>query len=228
MTKLLFEHVVVLMLENRSFDHLFGYLGIGEGLTGVSATNYRKPLNKKTTAFNAQRGGDYTAIGQGPAHSLKEVNMQLFAATNLPASMPRRPGNAERIRRIVRDVAQDRSQARADRQRAAASDELLRSDPVAGALNAGAELRALRSLVCRRAGADDAEPRLRPRGDVARLYVECQLEAAIHLQDPVRSYQRQSVAFMARVRITTATTSSSCTRRFPRHPPTTRCSRAIS
>ena len=32
MTKLLFEHVVVLMLENRSFDHLFGYLGIGEGL----------------------------------------------------------------------------------------------------------------------------------------------------------------------------------------------------
>ena len=88
MTKLLFEHVVVLMLENRSFDHLFGYLGVGEGLTGVSATNYRKPLNKKTTVFNAQRGGDYTAIGQGPAHSLKEVNMQLFAATNLPASMP--------------------------------------------------------------------------------------------------------------------------------------------
>ena len=26
--KLLHEHVVVLMLENRSFDHLFGYLGV--------------------------------------------------------------------------------------------------------------------------------------------------------------------------------------------------------
>jgi phospholipase C len=88
MAKLLFQHVVVLMLENRSFDHLFGYLGIGEGLTGVDATNYRKPNDKKTTAFKARRGGDYTAIGQGPSHSLKETNLQLFAKTNLPASMP--------------------------------------------------------------------------------------------------------------------------------------------
>jgi phospholipase C len=29
--KLLFEHFIVLMLENRSFDHLFGYLGKGDG-----------------------------------------------------------------------------------------------------------------------------------------------------------------------------------------------------
>jgi phospholipase C len=32
MTKLLFDHFVVLMLENWSFDHLFGYLGKGDGL----------------------------------------------------------------------------------------------------------------------------------------------------------------------------------------------------
>ena len=62
MTKLLFEHFVVLMLENRSFDHLFGYLGVGEGLAGVSATNYRKPLDKKTTAFNAQRGANRDSL----------------------------------------------------------------------------------------------------------------------------------------------------------------------
>jgi phospholipase C len=37
MTKLLFEHVVVLMLENRSFDHLFGYLRVGEGLAGSNS-----------------------------------------------------------------------------------------------------------------------------------------------------------------------------------------------
>jgi phospholipase C len=67
MAKLLFQHIVVLMLENRSFDHLFGYLGVGEGLAGVDATNYRKPNDKKTTAFKARRGGDYTAIGlKGP------------------------------------------------------------------------------------------------------------------------------------------------------------------
>ena len=32
MTKLLFDHYVVLMLENWSFDHLIGYLGIGDGI----------------------------------------------------------------------------------------------------------------------------------------------------------------------------------------------------
>ena len=32
MARLLFDHFIVLMLENRSFDHLFGYLGIGDGI----------------------------------------------------------------------------------------------------------------------------------------------------------------------------------------------------
>ena len=28
------EHVIVLMLENRSYDHILGYLSNGHGLTG--------------------------------------------------------------------------------------------------------------------------------------------------------------------------------------------------
>lgn len=87
MAKLLFDHVVVLMLENRSFDTCSATLALAR-LKGFTATNYRKPGNTKTTAFNARRGGDYTAIGQGPSHSLKETNMQLFGKTNLPASVP--------------------------------------------------------------------------------------------------------------------------------------------
>ncbi len=43
MAKLLFDHFVVLMLENRSFDHLFGYLGKGEGIPAGGATNHLKP-----------------------------------------------------------------------------------------------------------------------------------------------------------------------------------------
>ena len=39
MAKLLFEHFIVLMLENRSFDHLFGYLGVGEGLPSAGETS---------------------------------------------------------------------------------------------------------------------------------------------------------------------------------------------
>jgi phospholipase C len=81
MKKLLFQHVVVLMLENRSFDHLFGYLGIGEGLPAAGATNYLKPGDHTSKAFSTRKGGDYTAVGQGPSHSLKQTNEQLFGVT---------------------------------------------------------------------------------------------------------------------------------------------------
>jgi len=82
MPELLFEHFVVLMLENRSFDHLFGYLGVGDGLPPSGATNYLVAGNKKTEAFSSRKGGDYSAIGQGPSHSLKQTNEQLFGETN--------------------------------------------------------------------------------------------------------------------------------------------------
>ena len=91
MTKLLFEHFVVLMLENRSFDHLFGYLGVGDGLPPGGATNYLKPLDKTSGTFSSRKGGDYTAIGQGPSHSLKETNMQLFGVTKPTAGVAAGP-----------------------------------------------------------------------------------------------------------------------------------------
>ncbi|WP_161974643.1 alkaline phosphatase family protein [Piscinibacter terrae] len=84
---LLFEHVVVLMLENRSFDHLFGYLGIGEGLPAKGAVNYLTPGDKTSKAFRSRRGGDFTSVGEGPSHSLKQVNEQLFGKASQPASV---------------------------------------------------------------------------------------------------------------------------------------------
>ena len=81
MAKLLFDHFVVLMLENRSFDHLFGHLGIGDGLPAKGAINYLTPGDASSQKFSTGNGGDYTAIGQGPSHSLKETNMQLFGVT---------------------------------------------------------------------------------------------------------------------------------------------------
>ncbi|MGV2292401.1 alkaline phosphatase family protein [Trinickia sp. YCB016] len=83
-----FDHVVVLMLENRSFDHLFGYLGIGEGVPAGGFTNYKTAGNAETTAYQTRKGGDYTSVGQGPAHSLKQINEQLFGKTNVPANQP--------------------------------------------------------------------------------------------------------------------------------------------
>jgi phospholipase C len=87
MAKLLFDHFVVLMLENRSFDHLFGYLGKGDGLPQGGATNYLKPGDKKSGTFSSRKGGDYTAIGQGPSHSLKQTNEQLFGVTKPTAAI---------------------------------------------------------------------------------------------------------------------------------------------
>jgi phospholipase C len=87
MTKLLFEHYVVLMLENRSFDHLFGYLGVGDGLPAGGATNYSKAGNTSSEQFVSRKGGDYTAIGQGPSHSLKQTNEQLFGQSEPPANI---------------------------------------------------------------------------------------------------------------------------------------------
>jgi phospholipase C len=91
MAQLLFDHFVVLMLENRSFDHLFGYLGIGDGLPAAGKTNYLKPDVKASGTFTSRKGGDYTAIGQGPSHSLKETNMQLFGTTKPTAAMTKAP-----------------------------------------------------------------------------------------------------------------------------------------
>jgi phospholipase C len=77
-----FEHFIVLMLENRSFDHIFGYLGIGDGLYALphgGGVNHLKPGSKRGHAYHSQRGGDYVAIGKyGPSHSLVQTNVQLF------------------------------------------------------------------------------------------------------------------------------------------------------
>jgi phospholipase C len=83
----LFEHVVVLMLENRSFDHLFGYLGIGEGLLKAGGTNLLTPGNTRSQKFHSRRGGDFTAVGEGPSHSLKQTNEQLFGKTEVAANI---------------------------------------------------------------------------------------------------------------------------------------------
>jgi phospholipase C len=80
MRDLLFDHIVVLMLENRSFDHLFGHLGVGAGLSN-DAVNYLRAGNSSSQTFRTGHGGDFTAAGDGPSHSLKETNVQLFGVT---------------------------------------------------------------------------------------------------------------------------------------------------
>ena len=73
------KHVIVLMLENRSFDHRLGYLKTDEypidGLTGHESN----PLNFESEAMEISVHPDATDIlVHDPGHALSDINVQLF------------------------------------------------------------------------------------------------------------------------------------------------------
>ena len=56
------EHVVVLMLENRSFDHMCGWFGRGDGLqpTMFNQRDPANPASPKVVRHEATRTGSAT------------------------------------------------------------------------------------------------------------------------------------------------------------------------
>ncbi len=71
------EHFVVLMLENRSFDHMLGFSGIPgiDGLTGAETNPDTTGAPVKVTS-DARYIGDYEP---DPGHELFDVNVQIFS-----------------------------------------------------------------------------------------------------------------------------------------------------
>ncbi|MDR3575950.1 MAG: alkaline phosphatase family protein [Anaerolineaceae bacterium] len=70
------EHVIVLMLENRSFDHLLGYLKTGHELSG-SEFNPTDPADSKSEKVYVSNTSDYiTAVN--PAHDFEDVKKQMY------------------------------------------------------------------------------------------------------------------------------------------------------
>jgi phospholipase C len=82
------QHVVVLMLENRSFDHIFGYRA---GVNGLSGNEFNllkpsKPVSARNPAFYVSNGAPFAVpVGQGPAHSFTDANIQQYNNKNGPA-----------------------------------------------------------------------------------------------------------------------------------------------
>jgi len=70
------EHVIVLMLENRSYDHMLGYLPNGHGLAGdeFNPVDPSDPTSERVRVSN--RSGYITAVD--PAHDFVSVEKQLF------------------------------------------------------------------------------------------------------------------------------------------------------
>jgi phospholipase C len=89
--------VVVLMLENRSFDHLFGNWPGVKGLSEGPFSNRPNPAAPAGAGNQAIKAGQpalfTVAQGQGPSHSLDGTNVQLFTTKLVPAGTPLKPVN---------------------------------------------------------------------------------------------------------------------------------------
>lgn len=75
------EHFVVLMMENRSFDHIFGYRPGVNGLKGNESNllNPASPESATNPAFVVSNAAPYAVTtGNGPGHSIEQTNVQLF------------------------------------------------------------------------------------------------------------------------------------------------------
>jgi phospholipase C len=75
------EHIFVLMLENRSFDHLLAYSGI-PGLQGVDRTK-TNPGPKGTTVGLSDAAPDRAA--SDPGHEFEDVDWQIYRAKRGPS-----------------------------------------------------------------------------------------------------------------------------------------------
>jgi phospholipase C len=85
------RHIVVLMLENRSFDHMLGFLGRGDGLTGTefNRVDPANPASEQIPVSNDARYlGDFGDPPVDPSHAHTHVNVQMFNADREPSPLP--------------------------------------------------------------------------------------------------------------------------------------------
>ena len=92
------RHLVVLMLENQSFDRLLGYLDLGdrtqklEGLTGTETNPVSPPTDMTPVPLTRVATPSAYVTDPGPGHDFEDVNQQLFA--DRAPSDTSAPGNA--------------------------------------------------------------------------------------------------------------------------------------
>src|ERR1700734_939576 len=89
------NHVVVLMLENRSFDHMLGFLYAGsgnvspagqpfDGLTGQESNPDSGGAPVSVFKIQASDPSPYFMPGADPGEGYDSTNSQLFGATAAP------------------------------------------------------------------------------------------------------------------------------------------------
>jgi len=103
------EHIVLLMLENRSFDHMLGYLYPGnvtpagqpfEGLTGNESNPDGNGNQVAVYQITQATPHAYLMPGADPGEGYQATNSQLWGSTTAPAS-----GTPATMRGFVKDFA---------------------------------------------------------------------------------------------------------------------------
>lgn len=84
------EHVIVLMLENRSFDHLLGLFSTVDGIKDKQLVNLldpSAPVSSRNPSFPARDGATWTTVGRnGPSHSLPSTTEQIYGTKAGPTN----------------------------------------------------------------------------------------------------------------------------------------------
>ncbi|MEZ4910236.1 MAG: alkaline phosphatase family protein [Saprospiraceae bacterium] len=70
------EHIIVLMLENRSFDHLFGFLKHPKKINGLTGNEFN-PVSATDATPKTVYKTSKTSISPDPPHSHEEVMLQM-------------------------------------------------------------------------------------------------------------------------------------------------------
>ena len=89
------DHIVVLMLENRSFDHMLGFLYAAEGNKSPAGQPFEGLTGKESnpdgsgkavTAYQIEAGTQnaYFMPGADPGEGYSATNSQLFGKTTAP------------------------------------------------------------------------------------------------------------------------------------------------
>jgi Phosphoesterase family len=169
------EHIVVVMLENRSFDHMLGYLSLPEALGERARTNLdglrgaERDVNSADGAPHAIHHLERTQFSgeaEDPDHSGHSVDEQVAGGAL--------SGFAQNFARISRARA---AKARRQRSGSGSRDGLLRRRGPTGLRPPRGRILRCRSLVQLRSRGHVAEPPVCRRGSLGRDSRRCRTPA---------------------------------------------------
>src|ERR1700674_2728993 len=96
------QHLVVLMMENRSFDHMLGYMkSPGYAIDGLNGTETNRDSTGEPVRVNnqAQYSGD---LSTDPSHDFQDVMEQMFGTqTPQPGQQPTMSGFVQNYERFT-------------------------------------------------------------------------------------------------------------------------------